>query len=210
MSKVPFPVLRQVVLDTTGARRLAEFYRQLLGFVYRPGDGPPAPGEVDEKGGDWLVLQHPSGTPRIAFQQVAQLPVPTWPDQKVPQQLQRLRGVTTVPPFRLACLAYLTVALPGSTLGLLWPSMRLSLHEPVAALGILLAFGVTAGVVSSAATGRIMARLSVGTILALLPGGIGLVIGAFNAKALAPSLLVLGLAMCAVYGLLSCLGRATS
>ena len=38
-------------------------------------------------------------------------------------------------PFLLACLAYLTVALPGSTLGLLWPSMRLSFHEPVGALG---------------------------------------------------------------------------
>ncbi len=36
-----FPALRQVVLDSTDARRLAEFYRQLLGFVYRPGDDPP-------------------------------------------------------------------------------------------------------------------------------------------------------------------------
>jgi hypothetical protein len=37
---------------------------------------------------------------------------------------------------------------------------------------------------------------------AALPAGIGLAIGAFNAKVLAPSLLVLGLAMCGVYGLL--------
>lgn len=47
-------------------------------------------------------------------------------------------------PFRLACLAYLTVALPGPTLGLVWPSMEVSFLEPVGALGILLAFGVTA------------------------------------------------------------------
>jgi hypothetical protein len=43
---------------------------------------------------------------------------------------------------------------------------------------------------------------------AVLPAGIGLVIGAFNAKVLAPSLLVLGLAMCALYWLLSRLARA--
>ena len=33
-----YPRLVQVVLDTTNARRLAEFYRELLGLVYRPGD----------------------------------------------------------------------------------------------------------------------------------------------------------------------------
>ncbi len=36
----PFPRLAQVVLDTTDARRLAEFYREFLGFRYRPGDEP--------------------------------------------------------------------------------------------------------------------------------------------------------------------------
>jgi hypothetical protein len=34
------PTLRSVVLDTTDARGLAEFYRQLLGYEYRPGDEP--------------------------------------------------------------------------------------------------------------------------------------------------------------------------
>ena len=38
------PTLRQVVLDCTDARTLAEFYRRLLGLVYRPGDEPPEPG----------------------------------------------------------------------------------------------------------------------------------------------------------------------
>ena len=49
-----------------------------------------------------------------------------------------------MPALLLACLAYLSVALPGSTLGLLWPSMRLSFGQPVGALGILLVPGIAA------------------------------------------------------------------
>ncbi len=82
-----FPTLRQVVLDTTDARLLAEFYRQLLGFEYRPGDEMPAPGEPDPRGEDWLVLRDPTGGASVAFQQVAALAAPTWPDDGVPQQL---------------------------------------------------------------------------------------------------------------------------
>ena len=81
-----YPVLRQVVLDTTDARALAEFHRSLLGYEYRPGDEPP-PGGDDPKGRDWLVLVHPSGGSRVAFQQVDSLPRSTWPDTIVPQQL---------------------------------------------------------------------------------------------------------------------------
>jgi len=82
-----FPQVRQVVLDTTDARRLAEFYRQLLDYAYRPGDEPPGPGQDDERGRDWLVLRAPAGGSRIAFQQVASLRASTWPDAAVPQQL---------------------------------------------------------------------------------------------------------------------------
>ena len=82
-----FPAFRQVVLDCTDARALAEFYRQLLGLRYRPGDEPPAAGEPDPRGRDWLVLQGPGGTARVAFQQVAELPAATWPRGPVPQQL---------------------------------------------------------------------------------------------------------------------------
>jgi fucose permease len=88
-----------------------------------------------------------------------------------------------VPPLLLSCLAYLSVALPGSTLGLLWPSMRLSLGEPVGALGILLAFGITASVISSAAAGRI--RLPTGLLVA---AGTMLTALALGAEAFAPSL----------------------
>ncbi len=82
-----FPRLLQVVLDTTDARSLAEFYRQLLGLVYRPGDEPPPPGQPDHQGQDWLVLRDADGVNRLAFQQVENLARVTWPDGPVPQQL---------------------------------------------------------------------------------------------------------------------------
>jgi len=74
-------------LDCTDARALAEFYRQLLDLRYRPGDEPPAAGELDATEQDWLVLQGTAGSPRVAFQQVAELPEATWPEGPVPQQL---------------------------------------------------------------------------------------------------------------------------
>jgi Glyoxalase-like domain len=89
-----FPVIRQTVLDTTGPRRLAEFYRQLFGLRYRPGDEPPAPGQPDPRGQDWLVLKNPADGAALAFQKVEELPEATWPDGPVPQQLHL---DTTVP-----------------------------------------------------------------------------------------------------------------
>ena len=82
-----FPVVRQTVLDTTDPRRLAEFYRQLFGLRYRPGDEPPGPGQPDLKGQDWLVLKGPPGGAVLAFAKVGELPLATWPDGPVPQQL---------------------------------------------------------------------------------------------------------------------------
>ncbi|MGE5292708.1 MAG: VOC family protein [Micromonosporaceae bacterium] len=91
-----FPALRQIVLDCTGPRALAEFYRQLLGLRYRQGDEPPASGEPDTRGQDWLVLQDSAGTARVAFQHVAELPEATWPEGPVPQQLHLDLTVPTV------------------------------------------------------------------------------------------------------------------
>jgi len=79
--------LRQVALDCTDARLLAEFYRQLLDLDYRPGDEPPGPGEPDPLGHDWLVLRNPAGGMHLAFQNVAAQPESTWPDAGVPQML---------------------------------------------------------------------------------------------------------------------------
>jgi hypothetical protein len=89
-----YPVIRQVVLDTTDARELAEFYRELFGLRYRPGDEPPPDGDPDPRGRDWLVLRHVDGRSALAFQQVAKLPAVTWPDGPVPMQLHL---DTTVP-----------------------------------------------------------------------------------------------------------------
>ena len=82
-----FPKLQQVVLDSTDARVLAEFYRRLLGLRYRAGDEPPAAGEPDPQGADWLVLRDATGSTQVAFQQVAALPRVTWPEGPVAQQL---------------------------------------------------------------------------------------------------------------------------
>jgi catechol 2,3-dioxygenase-like lactoylglutathione lyase family enzyme len=82
-----FPTLRAVVLDATDARAVAEYYRQLLGYVYRPGDEPPPPGQPDPQGEDWLVLRDRAGTTRLAVQAVDELIASTWPDPQVPQQL---------------------------------------------------------------------------------------------------------------------------
>jgi hypothetical protein len=80
------------VIDCPDVRGLAEFYRLLLGFRYRPGDEPlPQSGSAgadagDPVGVDWLVLLGPDGV-RLAFQQVADLPPPTWPSGPRPQMM---------------------------------------------------------------------------------------------------------------------------
>jgi uncharacterized protein (DUF1330 family)/catechol 2,3-dioxygenase-like lactoylglutathione lyase family enzyme len=87
--------LRQVVLDCTDARALAEFYRQLLGLEYRTGYEPPGAGQPDPRGQDWLILRNPDGG-QLAFQQVAELPEATWPDGPYPQMLHLDITVATV------------------------------------------------------------------------------------------------------------------
>lgn len=82
-----YPRIAQVVLDTTDARMLAEFYRQLFGLEYRAGDEPPAPNQPDPQGSDWLVLQNRHGGPQLAFQQTDGVRPSTWPDPAVPQML---------------------------------------------------------------------------------------------------------------------------
>jgi fucose permease len=66
----------------------------------------------------------------------------------------------------LSCLAYLSVAIPSSTLGMLWPSMRLSWHQPLSALGVLLIVGVAASVLASLGAGRFLPRLGAGPMVA--------------------------------------------
>jgi hypothetical protein len=88
-------------------------------------------------------------------------------------------------PFALACLAYLSTALPGSTLGLLWPRMQSSFHQPVSALGLVVVVSVVSNLISSAATGRALSRWRTG---ALAAWGTFLVAAALGAEAWAASL----------------------
>jgi catechol 2,3-dioxygenase-like lactoylglutathione lyase family enzyme len=81
-------------LDTTDARGLADFYRQLLGLRYRPGDEPPTDDTPDDA--DWLVLVDDGGNRKLAFQQVSTLPPSTWPTQDVPMQMHVDFAVPTV------------------------------------------------------------------------------------------------------------------
>ena len=78
------PQLLHTVLDAVDVRREAEFWRELLGLVYRPGDEVPD-GATDDL--DWLVLTHPDGGRALAFQQVDEQARTTWPSQEVPMQL---------------------------------------------------------------------------------------------------------------------------
>ena len=90
-----YPRIAQVVLDTTDARALAEFYRQLFGLVYRDLDAPPPEGEPDPRGQDWLVLRNPYGGPQLAFQQTEGVRPSTWPDPAVPQMFHLDTVVST-------------------------------------------------------------------------------------------------------------------
>ena len=80
-----YPQLQNTVLDTTNVRELAEFYRQLLGLRYRPGDEPPADGSADDP--DWLVLTDAGGVRKLAFQYARSVTRTTWPSPEVPMQL---------------------------------------------------------------------------------------------------------------------------
>jgi catechol-2,3-dioxygenase len=80
-----YPELMHTALDTTDARGLAEFYRELLGLQYRPGDEIPAGSAEDDA--DWLVLVDAGGRRKLAFQQVDALRRSTWSADDVPMQL---------------------------------------------------------------------------------------------------------------------------
>lgn len=100
------PELLHTVIDTTDPRALAEFYRQLLGYVYRDGDEPIADNEspVREEhtirtasdDADWLVLTDSSGHRKLAFQQVEHLAETTWPSPDVPMQMHLDLTVTNL------------------------------------------------------------------------------------------------------------------
>ena len=102
MSEETYPTILQTVLDCADPRATAEFYRQMFGLHYRPGDEVPPDGQPDENGQDWLVLRTPGGDPALAFQKVDELTPTTWPEPGVPQQLHLDTTVRTIEDFARA------------------------------------------------------------------------------------------------------------
>jgi fucose permease len=67
----------------------------------------------------------------------------------------------------LAYLAFVSLALPPSMLGVVWPSMRLSFGQPLSAVGLVPPVGVLAGLISTTLAPYIVKRIGVGRILTI-------------------------------------------
>lgn len=67
----------------------------------------------------------------------------------------------------LAYLAFVSLALPPSMLGVVWPSMRLSFGQPLSAVGLVPPVGVIAGLISTSLAPYIVKRIGVGRILTI-------------------------------------------
>jgi catechol 2,3-dioxygenase-like lactoylglutathione lyase family enzyme len=80
-----YPVLLHTAIDAPVCRALAEFYRQLLGLRYRPGDDALADGSDDDA--DWLVLVDSDGNRVLTVQEKKDTRAPTWPSEDVPLQM---------------------------------------------------------------------------------------------------------------------------
>ena len=89
-----FPLLMHTAVDAPDCRGLAEFYRELLGLHYRPGDEPPSDGGEDDA--DWLVLLDAQGRRVLAVQEKSDMKRPTWPSEDVSMQLHLDFRVPTV------------------------------------------------------------------------------------------------------------------
>src|SRR3954452_3181089 len=89
-----YPVLLHTAIDARDCRGLAEFYRQLLGLRYRPGDEVPTDGSVDDA--DWLVMVDAEGNRVVTVQKKKDTTFPTWPSEAVPMQMHMDFKVSTV------------------------------------------------------------------------------------------------------------------
>ncbi|WP_020575443.1 MFS transporter [Actinopolymorpha alba] len=97
-----------------------------------------------------------------------------------------------MPLLLLAYLAFVSIALPDSILGMAWPLMRQSLGGPMSALGFMVPFGIAGYLTSSSLTGFLLARISVGWLLA---GSTAASAVSLVACGLAPALWVVAAAM---------------
>ena len=86
--------------------------------------------------------------------------------------------------FILALLAFFAIALPDAMLGVAWPFMRVTLDQPLAAMTLVLPFGVAATLVSTSGWTWAAARLGLGRLLA---GSVALSAVALLCCAVAPA-----------------------
>jgi hypothetical protein len=89
-----FPVLMHTAIDAPDCRGLAEFYRELLGVHYRPGDEPPTDGSDDDA--DWLVLVDAHAQRVLTVQEKTDMKRATWPSEEVSMQMRMDFRVPTV------------------------------------------------------------------------------------------------------------------
>lgn len=89
-----YPVLLHTAIDARDCRRVAEFYRQLLGLHYREGEEPPTDGGVDDAA--WLVLLDDNENRVVTIQEKKDTTPPTWPSEDVPMQMHMDFRVSTV------------------------------------------------------------------------------------------------------------------
>jgi MFS family permease len=99
--------------------------------------------------------------------------------------------------FILALLAFFAIALPDAMVGVAWPFMRISFDQPLAAMTLVLPFGVAATVVSTSGWTWAGARLGMGRLLA---GSVALSAVALLCCALAPAYWVI-VACAVLFGL---------
>src|SRR5262245_61890491 len=67
----------------------------------------------------------------------------------------------------LSCVGFFALGLPDGVIGVAWPSIRADFSLPIDALGAFLVASTLGYVTSSAASGRLLARTGIGTVLAL-------------------------------------------
>ena len=117
------PTLRQVVLDCEDARSLAEFYRKLLGFHYRPGDEPPAAGTPTREATTGWCCATPPAPPGWRSSRWR-----TCQSRHGQRDLDR-RCCTSIPPFQAwaTCVFSMTACLlSGRAFSLTDPTMKMS------------------------------------------------------------------------------------
>src|SRR5262249_54619316 len=101
--------------------------------------------------------------------------------QRISSQAPRRAGLLIL---LLAYAGFVALGLSNSLMGVAWPSIRATFGLPLDALGVLLTGSTIGYMLASAVSGRLMALINVGTLLA---GGCGLAAAGLLASGSAPS-----------------------